>query len=111
MEEMMETVKMVLFTLIMASMMIASVALAQPSIDKQGGERRMQLEPRGPLGQLVKFQHQNLTLDVLAELTGLDADTIAAELSHPSEILVTYDIDIDYCHVSRAKLTNIFYNI
>jgi hypothetical protein len=115
MEEMMKTVKMVLFTLIMASLMIASVALAQPSIDELGGERpapgtvamggdtetagerSMRPDPHGPLGQLVKFQHQNLTIAVLTELTGLDADTISAELefSHPGEILVAYGIDME----------------
>jgi hypothetical protein len=112
MEEMMKTFKMILFTLMMASLMIGSIALAQPPIGTPGGERPgstmdeetgagsekpMRPEPRGPLGQLMKFQHQNITVAVLAELTGLDADSIDAklELSHPSEILSTYDIEIE----------------
>lgn len=112
---------LILFTLMMASLMTASIALAQPQFG-QGpgpgpvmdgdtettGQRPMRPEPRGPLGQLVKFQHRNLTIAVLAELTGVDADTIAAELelSHPSEILATHDIDMEtFIAEMDAKMT------
>ena len=108
MEEMMKTFKMILFTLMMASLMVGSIALAQPPMGEKpdstmdeetgaGSEKPMRPEPRSPLGQLMKFQHQNITVTVLAELTGLDADSIDAELelSHPSEILSTYDIEIE----------------
>lgn len=108
----MKTFKMILFTLMMASLMTGSIALAHPPIGAPGGEKPgstmdeengtgsekpMRPEPRGPLGQLMKFQHQNTTVTVLAELTGLDADSIDTELelSHPSEILSTYDIEME----------------
>lgn len=104
----MKTFKMILFTMMMVSLMVGSIALAQPPMGEKPGstmdeetgagtEKHMRPEPRGPLGQLMKFQHQNITVTVLAELSGLDADSIDAELElrHPSEILSTYDIEME----------------
>ncbi len=124
MEEMMKTFKMILFTLIMASLMAGSVVLAQPpmgerpdpdtaTMDGETGitdDKPMRQGPRGPLCQLIKFQRQNMTIDVLTELTGLDAETISAELelSHPSEILVTYGIDMEtFIAAMDAQMTKL----
>jgi len=106
----MKKFKMIVFTLMMASLLVTTVTLAQPQMGERSdssssmdgenetaAKKDMRQRPHGPLGQLVKFQHQNITIAVLAELTGLDTDTIEAELelSHPSDILVTYEIDME----------------
>ena len=100
----MKKIQLILFTLMMATVMAASVALAQP----QMGERPERPEPRGPLGLLAKFQHQNLTVAVLAKLTGADAVTLASELelSHPGDILASYEIGMEtFIAEMDAKMT------
>jgi hypothetical protein len=108
---MMKPLKMILVALVMASMMAASVTMAQPqNTDMPGpaglsadgeqqapGDKPMKPRPRGPLGLFAKFQHQNLTITVLSELTGLEEDSIYEELefSHPSDILFAYGIDME----------------
>ena len=117
----MKKFKMIVFTLMMASLLVTTVTLAQPQMGERSdssssmdgenetaAKKHMRQRPHGPLGQLVKFQHQNITIAVLAELTGLDTDTIETvlELSHPSEILVSYDIDMEtFVAAMDARMT------